>query len=176
MVRTRHPVAGAPRPSGSQALLQASTGHMRCCTAQDRHRSITQLSGGKSRNPELMNGKHMFARQDCCARNNRSENRYRPTRERECRMRGSANQNARRHFSAASDRSGNTSHSSDICCVLRLTASNSPNASPHGIASPNSSRIRQPTEQTTVSSGFAPSINQRGNANERCPHIYEEII
>src|SRR5258708_3960261 len=47
----RHPVTGAPRPSGSQALLRASTGHMRCCTAQARHRSITQLSGGKSRNP-----------------------------------------------------------------------------------------------------------------------------
>ncbi len=76
----------AARQGRRQTLLQ-SLAALEPGSPQDRHRSVTQLSGPKREIPELAKLKHVFVKA-VTRLNNRAKNSHQPTRERERRMRG----------------------------------------------------------------------------------------
>jgi putative transposase len=95
---------------------------------------LLSYPAAKAENPALANVKHVFVK--AAARlNNRTENSHQA-------MRGFPDRNAHKHFSLASGRSGNTSHSSVIRCGPHSIANNSWQDSWPGAKLPTLPKIR----------------------------------
>jgi CheY-like chemotaxis protein len=122
--------------------------------------------------PEFEHFKHVFVRASARL-NNRAENSHQPTRERERRIhhgdflrgvRGFRDPERTQVFLSSLGRSGSTLHSSDICFALRFIVSNSANALPPGIVSPNPPKVRLLSEKLSQFCVSASHLFQRDNA------------
>src|ERR1700688_4764469 len=135
--RTRHLATKAARQSRGQTFLQACAA-LEPGTAQDRHRSVTQLSGGKSGDPGTGEREARVRQSGRPAEQPRRE--QPPT---DARTRASHARLSRPEtHTEASGRSGNTSRSSGICCALHSIANSSRRDSLPGANSPKSPKIR----------------------------------
>lgn len=103
--------------------------------AQDRHRSIAQLSGRQGRYSRTRKREACFRQSGCACEQPRREQSS-PTRERERRMRGFRLPARTQYSCRVLARSGNTSRSSAICCVPRFIESNLRHTSMPSVCSP----------------------------------------
>ena len=125
---------------------------------------LRSYPAAKAETPDLANVKHMFV--IAAARpNNRAGNSHQPTPERERRTRVFRDLKRTQNFSRGSDRSGNISRLSGICCALHFIANNWQSKSLHGANSQKSPKIRRPLRDSRHTCRRAVSLS----GTRQCP-------